>query len=112
MDTGSTSQILHARDPRTVYPRGYGEHFASIKRIDRDDGLSPWIRGALYFPGVTDNLLRFIPVDTGSTRGHGSVVFLQPVYPRGYGEHAVARLATYHLLGLSPWIRGAQKKYL
>ena len=32
-------------------------------------------------------VMRFIPVDTGSTKKRKTVIGFVAVYPRGYGEH-------------------------
>ena len=109
VDTGSTAESILANFLTSVYPRGYGEHARMFLGIASQNGLSPWIRGAhkeCYSPFWR---WRFIPVDTGSTKSHFFLRVIETVYPRGYGEHPIKSILLFRVIGLSPWIRGAQK---
>ena len=69
-------------------------------------GLSPWIRGTQKQGCSVGTAHRFIPVDTGNTITPDPIQTIEPVYPRGYGEHYITTDRTQKSLGLSPWIRG------
>ena len=111
VDTGNTTTARLSSSEIAVYPRGYGEHFASNAGLTSVDGLSPWIRGTP--PNDTDFPFRrrFIPVDTGNTGAFFCVANGCAVYPRGYGEHYLVRLVSAQPHGLSPWIRGTLLRF-
>ena len=108
VDTGNTwfYFIIHCK--KSVYPRGYGEHISVLLLIPYRTGLSPWIRGTLFFCRLLFLVSRFIPVDTGNTTKVVPSLITSTVYPRGYGEHTAAQMAMQNSGGLSPWIRGTQ----
>ena len=108
VDTGNTNSLETVLLFPSVYPRGYGEH--SLSDIDggKYSGLSPWIRGTLHSLSRIFLLIRFIPVDTGNTNSFQLPSALAAVYPRGYGEHFMARVGCKRSRGLSPWIRGTR----
>ena len=85
--TGSTANNSPKIVISPVYPRGYGEHFSCVKCRALDCGLSPWVRGAHFCFARSTTKFRFIPVGTGSTRFKVLLISVEPVYPRGYGEH-------------------------
>ena len=109
VDTGSTPLPCRHNHRLTVYPRGYGEHAPNTRPSCTYTGLSPWIRGAPKSDSKTLRTIRFIPVDTGSTRWQPCAATWLAVYPRGYGEHANSSAPINSYSGLSPWIRGAQQ---
>ena len=89
--TGNAFTKCSARYLCPVYPRVYGEcatnGFLSRAMI----GLSPRIRGMRAgFVGCS-GAVRFIPAYTGNAILVTSLASMSPVYPRVYGECALAR---------------------
>ena len=107
MGTGSTARSCQYNATVSVYPRGYGEHASLLFAQWEARGLSPWVRGARDNAALCLDVLRFIPVGTGSTSASCSVCHATPVYPRGYGEHGRLASTEDSMAGLSPWVRGA-----
>ncbi len=70
--TGNTFYRLECRSVRSVYPRTYGEHEASKVAMQAIFGLSPYLRGTLFYQLITIIKSRFIPVLTGNTDGYAT----------------------------------------
>ncbi len=51
---------------------------------------------------------RYIPVVTGNTNDPFSKRFINPVHPRGHGEHLIIKELLILIRGTSPWSRGTR----
>ena len=52
---------------------------------------------------------RFSPVGTGNTKANLLPARLNPVQPRGYGEHLVTIDVISVISGSAPWVRGTRE---
>src|SRR5690606_22680332 len=69
-DAGNGRHQTPAANLETVYPRGCGERYPSIKEIVGPSGLSPRMRGTVVLPLQCQRPQRFIPADAGNGFHH------------------------------------------
>ncbi len=84
---GNTPHQSCANPPKTVHPRGCGEHDWLEKQADNEDGSSPRVRGTLHDLPFKARINRFIPAGAGNTPAKMKSVCEAAVHPRGCGEH-------------------------
>ena len=105
---GNTLVSRSERVPRSVHPRGRGEHCSSVARTRSAAGSSPRARGTLLpvcwpaFPA------RFIPAGAGNTPARAWNSSAPAVHPRGRGEHITGAPGAGKSAGSSPRARGTR----
>ena len=101
------------RDKRlasAVYPRRRGEHATVSPWALRRIGLSPQVRGTLFQWADNIKRERFIPAGAGNTFSSTAICSAVAVYPRRCGEHTPVNTCLTTGSGLSPQVRGTQKR--
>ncbi len=89
-----------------VYPRVYGETRKNGSKVTWDYGLSPRVRGNPNAISWHSVVYRSIPACTGKPPPCRTGKFDGQVYPRVYGETAIALPNQPTSYGLSPRVRG------
>ena len=84
----------------------YGETVAAIRAFDREEGLSPHVRGNRPSAQMRNQFRRSIPACTGKPVPTRRGATCPGVYPRMYGETRRAAVAMAMPRGLSPHVRG------
>ncbi len=103
---GNTLLQLAAITPRSVHPRGRGEHPNVSHARNGIFGSSPRARGTRPQSRPAQGQRRFIPAGAGNTHRGLERVRAQAVHPRGRGEHIGFCAARTKSLGSSPRARG------
>ncbi len=93
-----------------LHPRGCGEHVGITIKAANIIGSSPRARGTQQHRPAGRGQRRFIPAGAGNTDRLYRPRSLQPVHPRGCGEHAKDVPASVLLAGSSPRVRGTQDR--
>ena len=106
--TGNTSANVTTSSSDSVHPRAYGEHQMMCSIRSNMIGSSPCIRGTRLGRFAHCQHIRFIPVHTGNTPASISLMAVNTVHPRAYGEHARKAARAKAKSGSSPCIRGTQ----
>ncbi len=107
--TGNTENGPTPFVTMAVHPRGHGEHVVDQNHSGTNNGSSPWARGTLINAEETLKHARFIPVGTGNTHLRYQTFRLEPVHPRGHGEHTTNLRRFTFRNGSSPWARGTPR---
>jgi len=94
--------------PRTVHPRGCGEHGMGVATSPNIAGSSPRVRGTHHNPSPEYLRARFIPAGAGNTRDMAVPLGWRAVHPRGCGEHVEFTPTAGTLTGSSPRVRGTR----
>ena len=92
--------------PRTVHPRGCGEHKVLAPRFLLLCGSSPRVRGTLQLQIFHLLFHRFIPAGAGNTICLCMALTRASVHPRGCGEHQDHAAERFLRSGSSPRVRG------
>ena len=103
---GNTPYSLHRVTLAEVQPRGRGEHCVQPGAQRIRGGSAPRARGTQEIEALKPNPTRFSPAGAGNTIGVWSPDALQPVQPRGRGEHTLGTPIVNSQHGSAPRARG------
>ncbi len=103
---GNTTPWQTQRPPKSVHPRGCGEHLNLAAANSWRSGSSPRVRGTLFLVAVDLSSTRFIPAGAGNTRKTPRYCYPGSVHPRGCGEHTATAHRRICRAGSSPRVRG------
>ena len=103
---GNTPAAAHAPACTSVHPRGCGEHKQAHFGNQGRSGSSPRVRGTPPIRPAIYGGWRFIPAGAGNTRSLQTSRMLNPVHPRGCGEHYPVAAGLVRKGGSSPRVRG------
>ncbi len=104
---GEPSMTTRTRRATWVYPRGCGGAEAEAADPERDEGLSPRVRGSRRAATAPCGFPGSIPAGAGEPQRHHRRHGREGVYPRGCGGADLRSEITTWGLGLSPRVRGS-----
>ena len=104
--TGEPQAALIRLNKYEVYPRVYGGTQAAANGRNREQGLSPRVRGNPIRTETSSSATRSIPACTGEPDPVIPTTKRPTVYPRVYGGTLGPALAISGNCGLSPRVRG------
>ena len=88
-----------------------GEHVGSWAVSVRCAGSSPHVRGALDYPGPVNGIVGIIPACAGSTQRLIAIIVSPRDHPRMCGEHSHGTRQSFNVVGSSPHVRGALRRW-
>ena len=103
---GNTRRCVRLLDVCRDHPRACGEHWLVVRRVERQVGSSPRMRGTLAANSVTTEKLGIIPAHAGNTICVPLRWIAPRDHPRACGEHLLFLLASASSQGSSPRMRG------
>ncbi len=109
---GEPNARATGRRPRVVYPRVCGGTAGPMPTSKRRYGLSPRVRGNPTRPCRNGTWTGSIPACAGEPPPRPSLVLWIRVYPRVCGGTGLVVLVVTGLAGLSPRVRGNQRRAL
>ena len=95
-----------------VYPRVCGGTGHDILHVETTPGLSPRVRGNLWFIGVQGDFNGSIPACAGEPSFNKNKIRGRMVYPRVCGGTTSLLGCTISWTGLSPRVRGNQQRLM
>ena len=105
---GNSAPAARTRRRRPVHPRVCGELASERANTVAGSGSSPRVRGTQLLTRLFWPSSRFIPACAGNSSPPRRRSPAAPVHPRVCGELTMRRMATQHLAGSSPRVRGTQ----
>ena len=108
-DAGSSAASNGISANSTDHPRGCGEQEQETRKMDKETGSPPRMRGAAAVRRPDDTGCRITPADAGSSFHHHQHSIYYPDHPRGCGEQDSVSHGWLSCGGSPPRMRGAER---